>query len=180
MRSLDMPDCPPDLPGSAPPERACREWAATPEELFRKLDAWQLDALVIPHGTTWGFYTPPGSAWDKQLQGAQHDPARQMLIEVFSGHGNSEELRSFAELETAADGTHACPAPRDDYRIGAPSSGTYVELLSSDDAELGGSGYRTEKRVTTEPTPWQGQAQSMRLRLPPLGVLVLAPAKDGQ
>ena len=33
--------------------------------------------------------------WDKQLTGAQHDPERQTLIEVFSGHGNSEEYRDW-------------------------------------------------------------------------------------
>src|SRR5215475_4471435 len=115
MRTLDMPECPADLPGSAVPERPCRDWVETPEELFRKLDAWNLDAIVIPHGTTWGFYTPVGSAWDKQLRGAQHDPARQTLIEVFSGHGNSEEFRPWKEVETAADGAKSCPEPRDDY-----------------------------------------------------------------
>jgi 1,4-alpha-glucan branching enzyme len=69
------------------------------------------------------------------------------------------------------------PAPRDDYRIGAPSSGTYVELLSSDAAEFGGSGYATTARVATEPIAWHGFGQSMRLRLPPLGALVLVPAR---
>jgi 1,4-alpha-glucan branching enzyme len=69
------------------------------------------------------------------------------------------------------------PAPRDDYRIGAPSAGTYVELLSSDAAELGGSGYATTARAATEPIAWHGFPQSMRLRLPPLGGLVLALAR---
>jgi 1,4-alpha-glucan branching enzyme len=69
------------------------------------------------------------------------------------------------------------PTPRDDYRIGAPSSGTYVELLSTDAAEFAGSGYSTTARATTEPIAWHGFPQSMRLRLPPLGALVLAPAR---
>ena len=45
--------------------------------LFDKLDQWGFDSLVIPHGTTWGIYTPPGSSWDKQLNAQQHDPERQ-------------------------------------------------------------------------------------------------------
>ncbi len=58
---------------------SCSEGADTPEKLFAKLDQWGYPALVIPHGTTWGIYTPPGSAWDKQLTAKQHDPERQTL-----------------------------------------------------------------------------------------------------
>jgi len=67
------------------------------------------------------------------------------------------------------------PEPRDDYRIGAPMAGTYVELLSSDAADFGGSGYPTIARVQTQPVPWHGFGQSLVLRLPPLAAVVLAP-----
>jgi hypothetical protein len=93
----------------------CSEGAGTPELLFRKLDEGGYDALVIPHGTTWGIYTPPGSAWDKQLTPAQHDADRQTLIEVYSGHGNSEEYREWREVEFDAAGAPVCPEPRDGY-----------------------------------------------------------------
>ena len=68
------------------------------------------------------------------------------------------------------------PIPRDEYVIGAPAAGTYVQLLSSDDSAYGGSGYHTRERVDTERAPMHGYQQSMRLTLPPLGALVLAPA----
>jgi 1,4-alpha-glucan branching enzyme len=68
------------------------------------------------------------------------------------------------------------PVPRDDYRIGMPAAGTYVERLSSDDRRYWGSEVETLARVTTEPVPAHGHPQSVRLRLPPLGLLVLAPA----
>jgi hypothetical protein len=93
----------------------CLESAQTPEQLYRKLREWGFDTLVIPHGTTWGFYTPPGSSWDKQLAGAQHDPELQRLLEVYSGHGDSEVYRSWREVEFAADGTPLCPEARPDY-----------------------------------------------------------------
>ena len=38
----------------------CAEIAPTPAELFRKLSEWDLDSIVIPHGTAWGVYSP---AW---------------------------------------------------------------------------------------------------------------------
>jgi len=108
------PDCSDGVPERELP-RDCIEHADTPADLFRRLDDWGFDALVIPHGTTWGFYTPPGSTWDKQLRGDMHDPERQTLIEVYSGHGNSEVYRPWRAVDFAADGTAVCPAPRPDY-----------------------------------------------------------------
>ena len=67
------------------------------------------------------------------------------------------------------------PVPRETYRIGTPASGRYVERFSSDDRRYGGSDVDTSSEVTTDPIPFHGQAQSVILRLPPLGVLVLAP-----
>lgn len=93
----------------------CVEFAETPAELFARLDDWGFDALVIPHGNTWGYYTPPGSSWDKQLGHGQHDPKRQTLIEVMSGHGNSEEFRNWREVAYDANGAMQCPAPMPDY-----------------------------------------------------------------
>ena len=93
----------------------CHENAPTPEVLFEKLAQWGHDAQVIPHGTTWGLYTPPGTSMDKQLTRLQHDPERQRLIEIMSGHGNSEEYRSWREFEVGPDGAPVCPAPTPDY-----------------------------------------------------------------
>ena len=67
------------------------------------------------------------------------------------------------------------PIPREHYVIGAPAAGSYVQLLSSDDAAYGGGGYATRQRVDTEPAPLHGYPQSMRLTLPPLGAIILAP-----
>ncbi len=93
----------------------CSENAATPDVLFEKLTEWGYPVLAIPHGTTWGFYTPPGTSMDKQLTRKNHDPERQKLIEISSGHGNSEEYRSFREFELGADGKKICPAPTKEY-----------------------------------------------------------------
>jgi hypothetical protein len=93
----------------------CREIAHTPVELFRKLDERGHDSIVIPHGTAWGIYTPPLSSWDQQLQGAMHDPERQTLIEVYSGHGDSETYRDWRSLERDTAGQLRCPEPRPDY-----------------------------------------------------------------
>jgi Protein of unknown function (DUF3604) len=104
---LSVSDCPKGVDVKQLPP-SCRELAGTPRELFDKLDQWGFDTLVIPHGTTWGFYTPPGNRWDKQLTRAESDPERQRLIEIYSGHGNSEEYRAWS----ASDRDYSRPGAR--------------------------------------------------------------------
>lgn len=65
--------------------------------------------------------------------------------------------------------------PRDEYRIGVPLPGLYVERLNSDDPRYHGSGYDTFKEIHSDPITWQGFDQSIRLNLPPLAALVLIP-----
>ena len=111
--NADYPFCP-DGVNSRDLPPTCRESAATPDVLFEKLHEWGLDALVIPHGSTWGFYTPLGYTWDKQLRRNMDDEGLQRLVEVFSGHGNSEEYRSFRAVSFTEDGME-CPEPTEDF-----------------------------------------------------------------
>jgi hypothetical protein len=122
----DIESCPADVPVRELPDD-CRESAVTPGDLFAKLDDWGFDSLVIPHGTTWGFYTPLGSSWDKQLTLANHDPNRQKLVEVFSGHGNSEEYRPFQEIIFDESGAPSCPAPANGYLPSCWRAGEIIE-----------------------------------------------------
>jgi len=92
----------------------CREIANDPHELFTKLDQWGFDSIVIPHGNSWGMNTPATSTFDKQLNRKQHDPDRQTLFEVYSGHGNSEEYRSWRASIKNENGELSCPAPGED------------------------------------------------------------------
>jgi 1,4-alpha-glucan branching enzyme len=70
------------------------------------------------------------------------------------------------------------PVPRESYRIGVPFPGRYRKLLSSDDAQWGGSGFGAFEYEDTEAIPFHGHAQSIRVMLPPLGALVLAHVGD--
>ncbi len=70
------------------------------------------------------------------------------------------------------------PTPHENYRIGAPAGGAYHELLSSDDPRFGGSRFESSPRIESEPVPSHGRGHSLVLRLPPLGVLVLAPEDE--
>ncbi len=141
----------------------CIEYAETPELLYRKLDEWGVPSIVIPHGTTWGFYTPPGSAWDKQLAGAMHDPARQTLIEVYSGHGDSEVYRDWREIEIGSDGKPSCPAPRPDY---LPTCWRAGEIIRARCTQAGESADECERRAAEARTHAAGAGVAAHLTVP--------------
>ena len=63
---LETDSCPEGLPSNYLP-KDCWETAATPAELYGKLDDWGFEAEVIPHGTTWGFYTPQAASWEEYV-----------------------------------------------------------------------------------------------------------------
>ena len=92
----------------------CLERAEQPSDLYRKLDEWETDSLVIPHGSAWGNTSPPMASWMNQLDAKNHNPKYQNLIEIFSGHGNTEEFRAWEEFNEV-DGKYACPAPTLNY-----------------------------------------------------------------
>lgn len=126
-----VPECEPGVPERELP-LYCREEVATPRELFDRLDEWGFDAMVIPHGTTWGLYTPPGSNWQKQLTGEQRDVDRQFLVEVYSGHGNGEEYRAWDGVTVAADGSTSCPAPTESYEPCCHRAGELIRARCGD------------------------------------------------
>ena len=133
---MEPANCPLGVPVRELPDD-CRESAVTPGDLFAKLDDWGFDSLVIPHGTTWGFYTPLGSSWDKQLTLENHDPNRQKLVEVFSGHGSSEEYRPFEEIVFDASGAPSCPAPANGFLPSCWRAGEIIaeRCLSEEESE---------------------------------------------
>ncbi|MCB9606109.1 MAG: DUF3604 domain-containing protein [Polyangiaceae bacterium] len=126
MRELrDTPTCTKDVDTRQLPED-CLEETATPGELFAKLNQWGFPHLVIPHGTTWGFYTPAGYTWDKQLAPEQDDES-QRLLEVYSGHGNSEEYR---------DQPSVIRSPEDPQKLVCPESSPGFEPCCQRAGEL--------------------------------------------
>ena len=92
----------------------CLERAEKPSDLYRKLDEWEVEALVIPHGTAWGNTSPPLASWKNQLNSKEHNAKYQNLIELFSGHGNSEEYRSWEEFKVLEE-EKVCPSPNENY-----------------------------------------------------------------
>jgi 1,4-alpha-glucan branching enzyme len=67
------------------------------------------------------------------------------------------------------------PVPRQNYRIGAPSSGYWQELLNSDASIYGGSGQGNLGGVQASPFGLHGRPYSLTLTLPPLSLLLFKP-----
>ena len=157
---VDTPLCETDIPVRELP-LDCLEAAPTPEILFEKLDDWGFPSFVIPHGTAWGIYTPAGSDWRKQLPG--HDPERQSLIELYSGHGNSEVLPEWREVEIAEDGSLSCPSPSFGY---LPSCWHAGELIRDRCLETGETNETCEQRTVEARTNYLESYQAGWKTLP--------------
>ena len=63
------------------------------------------------------------------------------------------------------------PVLREGYTLGAPVSGTYKEVLNSDDEAFGGSGTVHNKSARTHKKPLHGFEQSITITLPPMSTL---------
>jgi 1,4-alpha-glucan branching enzyme len=63
------------------------------------------------------------------------------------------------------------PVPRHNYRVGAPSSGVWVEVLNSDATLYGGSGIGNMGSAEATPFPMHGRPWSLTISVPPLAVV---------
>ena len=120
----DVPFCDPNLSSDQLP-LDCFEQARDPGELIRRLEEQSLDPLVIPHGSSWGFYTPPTTSWDKQLK-KEMRPESFPIIEVMSGHGNTEEYRSYRQVIGEIENP-ICPSPTDNFLPSCWRAGQIIE-----------------------------------------------------
>ncbi len=68
--------------------------------------------------------------------------------------------------------------PHEHYRVGLPFGGEWEEVLSTDDLEFGGSGVTNFGTLHAEELPWNNRANSLSVRVPPLGATWLRPKKS--
>ena len=69
------------------------------------------------------------------------------------------------------------PVVREQYGVGVPTGGFWAERLNSDATLYGGSGQGNGGGVHADAVEMHGRPYSLKLRLPPLGVLVFNPAR---
>ena len=78
------------------------------------------------------------------------------------GHGAHEQLLAVCNLT---------PVPRHGWRIGVPQGGAWREIMNTDSSHYGGSNVGNSGGAVAERVTMHGQPWSLRLNLPPLGVL---------
>jgi 1,4-alpha-glucan branching enzyme len=66
------------------------------------------------------------------------------------------------------------PVVREIYSIGVPAPGRYRELINTDAEIYGGGNIGNGGLIETRPEPRHGHAQTLDLKLPPLGALILS------
>ena len=138
------------------------EWAALEQPMHRGVLRW-VDALNR------AYVSEPA------LHQMDCDPAGFEWIEANDAESSvlSFLRRSAANDDALVIVCNFTPVTRNDYRIGVPRDGVWVEVLNSDGEEFGGSGQGNLGRVTASLTPAQGREHSVSLTLPPLSLLVL-------
>ena len=67
------------------------------------------------------------------------------------------------------------PASYESFRVGVPREGDWEVIFDSDRPEFGGSGYAGEEPYTcsSEPYPWNGQMDSIEIKVPGLAGVVI-------
>jgi 1,4-alpha-glucan branching enzyme len=64
------------------------------------------------------------------------------------------------------------PVQRENWRVGLPHGGQWIEVMNTDAHAYGGEGRGQNGVITAEPVYWQGRDQSAMISLPPLSTVV--------
>ena len=81
-------------------------------------------------------------------------------------------LRSAGETAPVIVVCNFTPIVREDYRVGVPRPGRWVERINTDAQDYGGSGVGNLGMIEAEPVPAHGRPYSLCLTLPPLATLI--------
>lgn len=131
---VNTPKCEKGVPSNELPEN-CYEEATTTAELYKKLNEWDIDTIVVPHGMSWGFYTPPDASWETHLNADDVNNSLSPLLEIYSGHGNSEQYKNYKLRAKNAQGEYYCPEPTSDYLPSCWQAGEIIRQRCLDEAE---------------------------------------------
>ena len=116
------------------------------------------------------FYNEHPTLWQRAFESdgfewIDADNADQSIISfVRRGDDPKEDLVVLINFDVNA---------REDFRMGVPEWGVYEELFNTDNERFGGSGVLNAGKIKCQDEPWNGREQSIVVRVPPLGGMVL-------
>ncbi len=155
------------------------EWFMLDHENHRKFKDFirDLNHLYLNHPALWDN--------DSDWHGFQWIDAENSRQQIFTYVRRSVTKRDGFDLdqnlpaapnagETLIVVLNASAETYDDYRIGVPEPGMYVELINSDDEKYAGSGRINRRFADAVPEPVHGMPYSIRITMPPLGGCILA------
>lgn len=121
-----LPACADNLPS---PQLSvnCYELALTPQQLFRKFKEWDIQAIAIPHGMSWGYSSPLSIDWNNNLQPEHLSNHYSPIIEIFSGHGSSELYRPARPRNFDANGKPYCAPPTANFEPNCWRAGIIIK-----------------------------------------------------
>ncbi len=116
------------------------------------------------------LYRGQPALWQLDFEGAgfRWIEANDADYSVYSYIRFAEDSRDFLVVIL-----NCTPVVRENYRIGVPEAGFYLELLNSDASVYGGGNVGNAGGVFSDDFASHGLPFSVRLRLPPLGILIL-------
>jgi 1,4-alpha-glucan branching enzyme len=143
------------------------EWHALEYEPHRGVQRWvrDLNGLYAREPALFELdFDPAGFEW------IDFNDADRSIISYLRKGRSTRDLILFVGNFT--------PVLREDYRVGVPEGGPWKEILNSDAREYAGGGRGNAGGVEAEAHPIHGRSHSLRLTLPPLGVLIFKKEMD--
>ncbi len=148
-------------------EERSLDWHLLDYDKHAQLQAWVKDLNY--------FYRDQPALWQVDF-----DAAGFSWIEA-----NDADHSVYSYIRFAADNRdflvvilNCTPVIREDYRVGVPRAGYYEELLNSDAETYGGGNIGNLGGVESEEASSHSLPYSIRLRLPPLAIVILKPRLD--
>jgi 1,4-alpha-glucan branching enzyme len=128
-----------------------------------------LNRAYREHPALWQLDHEPAGFWWIEA----NDAANNVVAFCRAGEGPVEERDLVVCVLNLAT------VPREDYRVGLPRAGRWVEAVNTDSTYYGGSDKGNYGGVEAEAKGWHDQPYSAEVTLPPLGAVWLVPGEDG-
>ncbi|NRA93984.1 MAG: alpha amylase C-terminal domain-containing protein, partial [Psychroserpens sp.] len=116
------------------------------------------------------LYKKEPALFEKQFSGDgfewidYNDADNSMFVYIRKGNNDDENLIVVCNLT---------PTPKENYRLGLPKKGALKEVFNSDLKKYFGTGSFKNSKVVSEDQPWQFRDQSVEIKVPPLGAVIL-------